>query len=55
MVSTPTISNRNGHLMIDEFTKKVAVKIITRKNETIQYLQEYVTRSKEMGFKIKMI
>ena len=56
MVSTPTIGKRNGYSMIvDEFTKEVDIKIITRKNETIQHLQEYVMRLEEMGFKIKTI
>ena len=56
MVSTPTIGKRNGYSMIiDKFTKEVDIKIITRKNKTIQHLQEYVMRSEEMGFKIKTI
>ena len=56
MVSTPTIGKRNGYLMImDKFTKEVDIKIITRKNEMIQHLQEYVTRLEEMGFKIETI
>ena len=56
MVSTPMIGKRNGYSMImDKFTKEVDIKIITRKNEMIQHLQEYMTRLEKMGFKIETI
>ena len=42
-------------MIVDKFTKEVDIKIITRKNEMIQHLQEYVMRSEEMGFKIETI
>jgi hypothetical protein len=56
MIKHNTAGGKQGFsLIVDEFTKLVDVKLITRKNETQDHIKDFILRMKALGHNVKAL